>query len=230
VFNSASLKRDRIVVEKESDPDDTVHYYSHPEGSWLGAGWTMHLGRVFDRSYFKDLPGNNWRYADKRRFFQLPDSSEHAVTRPVDNHPLLRYGSFAEVAHYGNCPPAQQALCESCAERKYSDPCYDTCEANCDWVVADTAHLEVTDESGTLYRLESKVSEKTVPKSHGWVQNHFRSGFYTTRIVPVVGTPIAVAYHSSSKYPEAISEIAPETGSPIWRIWTTLWGGPSSAD
>lgn len=89
----------------------------------------------------------------------------------------------------------------------------------CDVSSDGTAHYEVTLSDGTWLRLEKRVEQTR--NWRGWIRNHDRAGWYTTRIQYPDGGSAKVTYHGG--VPEAIQRIESEQYPTTYWIETTLW-------
>lgn len=73
--------------------------------SWLGLGWTSHLGRIFRRSRYSEDPDTGaWNYDRKNSYFEFPDGTLYRFEPTVSKaHPNLKIEWFEPCD--GSAPP-----------------------------------------------------------------------------------------------------------------------------
>lgn len=244
VYNSKNAQKDKVNFGNDS-PNGPGGGYKHgedlfPGESWIGVGWTMHVGRVFRRAKNSQPNGPSWDNRLRDLYFEDALGTQYRIMsgKNYDSaHPNLKV-VFNPVNSHWDCPPATGCCRQNCPPR--AELCGECCESDCVEVFDNpTAHYLVTTEDGTQYRLEELISEQIALKagdanghSRGWISNHHRAGWYTTRITDVNGNAIVVDYWRNGAYPEAIKEIRPDvpSGSATWRIWTVRWDKTKTTD
>ena len=94
-YNSQRVRRDRVRLEDQAD-GTRVHRNLLAGRSWIGFGWTMHLGRVFRRAEYDPNPlqPSQWDNRIRREYFVDGQGTEHELTRQVEAHPLLHWQFF----------------------------------------------------------------------------------------------------------------------------------------
>ncbi len=223
VYNSDSVRKYRVRFEN-NELNQKVMKDLIAGRSWVGMGWKMHLGRVFEKSVFSDP---DWDYHHRDLYFEDPQGTEYKIPGRYAK-PILRVEHIAE-SGYWDCPLGHP--CPSYCDEHPEYPQCDVCDPDCTRIV-DPAHYEVTLSDGTTYRLDRIVDDEIV--SRGWIKNQDRSGWYTTRITDVHGNVTEVAYwgEDNPSYPEAIKEVRvrrhPETAFTVvitTEVWTTADSG-----
>jgi RHS repeat-associated protein len=238
VYNSM-----RVIDSQLRDREDPSHVRSFLAGDgWVGYGWLMHFGRVFrrakengsicttldtqfcDRDFvFEDGVGTQTVFGTKSSV----DDQDHSTRR---GHPVLRILFFK--APGGDCEKAMQQP-TWCDQRPTAAEC--TAYGNhCDPSSDGTAHYEVTQEDGTVLRLERLVDDDLGYRDY--IKNHHRNGWYVTEIRFVNGATVQVTYHyrecrktdseatCSARFPfrEAIKTVTSSQYS-VHAISTTVW-------
>lgn len=154
--------------------------------TWVGLGWTGHLGRIFTRS--KYLEASGVYYSRTERYFEFPDGSlyrfEASVIPAAPDLRILYFEDCTGTPDPTHCPP-----CNICSSNPDAPCCRCGGTSECAGRSSDpTEHYEVTFPDGTIYRLERIVAETSVGS---WIKNDDRNGFYTTQIKDVFGNTIA---------------------------------------
>ncbi len=233
VYNSKNVAIEK-VKQTVCDPDTALDYSFYLTGeSWIGAGWTMHLGRMFDKSRGHCSPTcGQPAYATygSELYFEDAQGTEYRLT-PDATHakPVLRWEYIDD--QFSSCPD-----CPDCPEYCY-DPevptpnhCYRDCGEFCDPCVPqleDQAHYQLVFPDGTIYRFEF-IREHSQEANTGYITNHDVAGWYATEITDVNGNKLDVVYYKDENptHPEAIKEIRyTQSGATTHRllISTVLW-------
>jgi hypothetical protein len=176
--------------------------------SWVGLGWSAHMGRIVRRSKYR-LVNGTWDYFLSERYFEFPDGSLYRFEPTV-----IPAAPALEIHYYPDCvgiPPSHSCPpCQICDTIPDATCCECVPDSTCDGRQSDPVeHYDVNFPDGTKYRLERIVTETGVGE---WVSNEDRNGFYTTRITDVFGNSVSIAYQRSGPYPEAIG-LPPENWS-----------------
>lgn len=169
--------------------------------SWLGLGWTGHLGRILPRSRYErfDADGNgtleSWRYVfSGKEFIELPSGNLVRFFPNVNAaRPNLRIEFFVDCTNYE--PPIPPACCFTSPPK--CDPESPRCDPidSCDSREGDPAHYLVTWPDGTQFRFEQLVPSQT---SDGWVRNSDRAGWYVVNVQDVHANAYRVRYWQRS--------------------------------
>lgn len=228
-FNSKNVYMAEVHWKTEpgfpGEPGTPVYKTRFQGRSWVGAGWTMHLGRYFRRSEYSANSGSGYTGAD--RYFEDQLGTQHSFEADqLQAHPKLKLEFHA--AQEGWISSDGRACCgDSCSDPLFIPPRFCTCD--CYWGIVAPAYYTVTDPDGTIYRLDELVQEQTGGNYH-WISNSDRAGWYTTRITGVHGNAVRVAYWGDENpaYPEAIKEVW--IGSSRKVLWTELWTTADTAD
>jgi len=153
-YNSTNAKHYRV-----RDDAGYLGYSDWLSGrSWVGWGWTGHLGRIYRIAKYK-TNASGWDYSDFETRFEFPDGSLFQFEPEVKNaHPNLKIEYFRDCVDAG--PPPTCNICQThpyaaCCENPPTDnPNYYLCSNR----PADRVeHYNVTFPNGTVYRLEKIV-------------------------------------------------------------------------
>ncbi len=172
--------------------------------SWVGLGWTGHLGRIFRTSRYSSVSND---YSGFVTSFEFPDGSLLQFEPEVKNaHPDVQIQYLRDCT--GQVPPPPCNICDS--NQHYDAACCDDVRngvAECAGRGGDLVeHYDVSFPDGTVYRLE-----KIIPYDYAanqWIRNSDRAGYYTTKIRDAFGNAISISYAASTDpFPEAITRI-----------------------
>ncbi len=223
-YNSLRVRRDRVRYENQGGSH--VFRVLLSGRSWVGFGWTMHLGRVFRRAKHNSVSAEVFDNLGRDMFFVDAQGTEHDLRNQRETHPLLQWQHQAEQGHWDpacegapECPP----YCGTSTRGDY--PACDEC--GCAWFVDTPSQYVVTLENGTTYWLEKIVTDDVPKGSKGWIRNHDRNGWYATRIEDVHHNGVEIQYARSGPYPEAITRIR-SIHDTAMEITTTLWTAADS--
>ncbi len=238
-----NLKNARLERVRWPDENGSRVWRDHLYGrSWVGLGWTGHLGRIFRAPRYAEQVDGAFSYSDKsvvRDFYEFPSGTLYRFFPSVKlAHPSLKIEYFVDCT--GATEPDPPECCGS-ANKPWCDPDSPKCTPTNDCTNRpenDPAKYVITDPAGIKYTLEQLVAPVTV--GAGYVDNADRAGFYVVRIVDRHGNKIKVSYHNREcklegrtdcdavyPYPEAIHSITRENGDQRVRIDFTVWAaGP----
>lgn len=221
-YNSKSVYLGRASIE---DADGfPVRNFFHGD-SWVGAGWQLHLGRLFHEPRFSPNHANSYAHGDKLLFEDSAVNQHQLEPFQLTLQPHFEY----TLAEESFCPP-DKIYCEpthECCDGTRQPPfdendiCY-SCDCDC----APEDVYDVTRSDGTIYRLQRRVSDVRAAYS-GYLRNRHRSGFYPRRMTNSSGQVAEIDYweewdenNGGSRFPEAIKEIRVR-GAAVIR--TELW-------
>jgi hypothetical protein len=101
-YNSLRVRRDRVRYKNE-DNSHVFHVLLNGR-SWVGFGWTMHLGRMFQRAKHNSFGPEDFNNEGRDLFFVDSLGTEHDMLHQKEAHPLLNYSLVpaqgTEPAHY----------------------------------------------------------------------------------------------------------------------------------
>ncbi|RMF74534.1 MAG: hypothetical protein D6738_06075, partial [Acidobacteria bacterium] len=103
-YNSKNVRRYHVRYPNDAQ-NRKVYKDLVSGGSWIGFGWTMHLGRLFqDRNYRETFSGDpDWDYAPGAKYFVDAAGTEHKVFGAPgreEAHPFLRLAWFDGASPY----------------------------------------------------------------------------------------------------------------------------------
>ena len=186
--------------------------------SWVGQGWKMHLGRVFEKSVKDTSVANSYI---TERYLELPDGTE-VMFEPIQTatSPVFRVSdlipSGLECLTYFDVWEATNDCCTGQASGGICEakicPGEEPCETlGTDW---HDEHIEVEFSDGSVWWLE-EIAPNFLPNPYGYLFETDRTGWYTTRILDPYRNEITVEYWGQDatppvggyRYPEAIRRI-----------------------
>ncbi|ANM29537.1 hypothetical protein ABI59_07995 [Acidobacteria bacterium Mor1] len=195
--------------------------------SWVGYGWTMHLGRFYqksdmDRQRAECLPQNSPDPQPDPTLYsfgcQSFEDSQGTTMDGSQAHPNVLFEATLTAAEA--CGPQNSCGCPMFGEEGFDPQCFvdcTTCWAN---HTASYTSWDVTFPDGTLYRTKELIQpDQSNPAQ--FVENHNRVGWYTKEIFDVYGNAgvlveywgedeaacIAEVGGTTCPYPEAIRSI-----------------------
>ncbi len=204
-YNSNNVYHDRVL--QATGPSNEYNYYWHGR-SWVGAGWTSHLGRIFLKPTFRGDENGEWDNLGRERYFEDPSGAIHKFVPYVKKaRPALDIQYHADLGDPDCSSPPWVCfkfpqLCdpENCPDPPVLD----------DW-------YSVTLPNGTVYELRRILQDNQM--SDGWVSNNDRAGYYTTKITDIHGNEIRIEYWGTEQNPPPFYEA-------IKRIWSPQAPGP----
>ena len=214
---SRSYNSSRTLEIANRGADDAYKRFAQGR-SWVGYGWTMHLGRVFERAKMPDHREPDhltelYCYHDREYVFEdgagtqtvFNEKEPDPVRYAVQERPILKVQFFrkpGQDCEYGSRRPL---WCDSTDPARSTLPECVHFDDHCETTTDGTAHYEVTLEDGSILRLEKRVDEDK--NDLGFIKNTDRSGWYTTNITFLSGAEIRVAYYNNTAFPEAIYKV-----------------------
>jgi hypothetical protein len=200
VFNSKRVRRDYVPHHEVCDTGGCVTISKHRlfGRSWIGAGWTMHLGRLMPQLHSQD---GSWLEEGAGTFVDSQGTEFQISPFLREARPYLT-GTQHQVS--GTClsglPPCDPE----------GDCCIDGqscqfCDCFCD---VETSHFWTVDfPNGTRYEFRFRVPAQ--PNDAGTLENEDRYGWYVTTIRDVHGNEVRVEYwdEANPEFPEAIKRV-----------------------
>jgi hypothetical protein len=210
-YNSANARRDEVRFPDEGG--QPVYKRLVPYESWVGFGWTLHLGRIFDvSSYVDDESG--WKYAsgpDGYEYFEEPSGARFSFFPTTEKaHPARRFTYYVDCINYVEPPPLP--CCSDGKCEPDSPKCNPVTECTGRELDKDE-HYIVREPDGTTIRLEKLVPAAEVG---GWIRNTQRSGFCPVWLEDAYGNRVDVTYfRRSCPAEESLTEVQCEAKYPF---------------
>ena len=89
-YNSLRVRRDRVRYQNKANFEHDFRVLLSGR-SWIGFGWTMHLGRVFKRAVHSSVAPEVFDNQGRELFFVDAQGTEHNMLSQREAHPLLKY-------------------------------------------------------------------------------------------------------------------------------------------
>ncbi|MDQ7008427.1 MAG: hypothetical protein Q9Q40_14490 [Acidobacteriota bacterium] len=203
-YNSKKARKDRFVA-------GTQLFHTVMGRSWVGLGWTGHLGRIFKMPVYR----GDGEYGE-RSYFETPTGGLYKFKPNLNKaHPGLNIQYFPDQTCTNWGPPP---WCDKVPDSP--DCAEDVC---LDWNVKP-GYYQVTYPDGTVVKLDHYVPATKVDPG-GWIENYDLAGWYATSIADVFGNTIQIHYSDdAAAIPGAIDRVwAGDTNAPDAELTMTLW-------